>query len=436
MKGPGTAPGSRVAPAGEGLNPARPLWALFSLFVVYLTTIPFTFDPETLDIAARLQRVNWHPLGMRDGSLSVGDIVQNVLLFMPFGFLGYVSLVDKRSPVKLALIVLLGADLSALVEFLQIFTLTRWSALSDVIFNTAGTAAGVAIAYRLRGWVAGIRTRADYRRVFDAPSAFPAFVFAALAVVGTWEPFDFGIADFSLRGELYALRRNFFDLSWPDEELVTFIRYLLASLFACRLAGEVGARRPVRSAALSLSLAALVLEATQLIIQSHEPTFQDSVTAVLGVLSGAIASLFPGFREHPWKWGALAVAGVLASAAMTALFPYRFSGSHAGFHWIPFLSEYADTKFAALTNFIETSLAWFPLGFLLGYFFPGSRRSAPLSLLLTVALAFGVEAAQGLVAGRSSDITDVFGAAMGCLAGILVLNQGWNLFRHAVSEPG
>lgn len=435
MKGRGKTAGARAPRAGEGRNPARPLWALFSLFVVYLTTIPFTFGPESLDIAARLQRVNWHPLGMGRSPLDVGDIVQNILLFMPFGFLGYISLVDKRSPVKLALIVLLGANLSALVEFLQIFTLTRFSALSDVLCNTLGTAAGVAIAYRMRNWLAGIRTRSDYRRGFDAPSVFPALVFAGLAIVGSWAPFDFGIGAFNWRHHLAVARSGFFDLSRPDDELVTFIRFLLASLFACRLAGELGLRRPVRTVAAVLSFAALFLEATQLIITSRDPTFQDAAMAVLGALSGAIASRFPGFREHPWKWGVLATAAVLASAAMIALHPYRFAGAHAGFHWIPFISEYADTRFEALTNFIETSLAWFPLGFLLGHFFPGSRRPALLSLLLTVALAFGVEAAQGLVAGRSAHITDVIGAAMGCLAGSLVLTLGWALFRESVSDP-
>lgn len=423
------------APPGEGMNPARPLWAMFSLFVVYLTTIPFSFDLGSLDVAARLQRVNWHPLGVRYGAFPTGDIVQNILLFMPFGFLGYVSLVDKRSPVKLALIVLLGADLSALVEFLQIFTYTRWSALSDVIFNTLGTAAGVAVAHRMRGWVAGIRVRADYRRIFDAPSAFPALVFAGLAVVGILVPFDFGIAELAWRQELSALRASFLRLDRPDDELLIFIRFLLASLFACRLAGELGARRPILSVAAVLGLGAVVIEAAQLIIKSRDPSFQDAATALLGVCAGAIASLFPGFREHPRKWGALAAAGVLASAAMTALHPFRFADAHAGFHWIPFMSEYADTNFAALTNFIETSLAWFPLGFLLGYFFPGSRRPAALSLVLTVALSFGVEIAQGLVAGRSAHITDVIGAAMGCLAGSLVLTRGWTLFREAVSDP-
>jgi hypothetical protein len=46
-----------------------------------------------------------------------------------------------------------------------------------------------------------------------------------------------------------------------------------------------------------------------------------------------------------------------------------------------------------------------------------------------------VETAQGLVAGRSSHITDVIGAAMGCLAGSLVLTRGWTLFRESVSDP-
>lgn len=401
--------------------------------MVYGTTIPFNFRLD--GVAGRMSRINWHPLGLNHGNVSVGDLLQNILLFIPFGFLGFISIARKESrlPLKIGILVLMGASLSAFVEFLQLYSLTRWTAVSDVLFNSLGTALGAAAGVLLKSWVYGIKTTPRFRRLMDAPSAFPALVFAGLAAGGAWEPFDFALEMGAVLGKGGAILRDPFDLSWPDDELATFIRFLLASLFACRLAAEAGTARPARAMVPILVLAAVGLEATQIIILSRAPTFQDAVTASLGVAAGGIAFGFPGFREHPWKWGAVGALAVAASAAMAGLHPFRFQEAYSGFNWTPFLAEYADTKLGALGNFAETALAFFPLGFLLGYFFPASRRSSLLSLGLAVALSAWVEGLQGLVVGRHGDITDVFAAAMGSLAGSLTLRRGWRAYREYVA---
>jgi len=66
----------------------RLLWALFTLFVVYGTTIPFTFTIGNLSLGYMFHRVNWSHVGDHRGGMSLPDIVQNILLFIPFGFLG------------------------------------------------------------------------------------------------------------------------------------------------------------------------------------------------------------------------------------------------------------------------------------------------------------------------------------------------------------
>lgn len=424
-----SAPTSGAATGSK--STARLLWALFSLFVVYGTTIPFSFHAG---MGPGIARINLHPLGMRAGDISAPDLLQNVLLFIPFGFLGYISLHNKKSRLKLLALVAMGAGLSAFVESLQLFSATRWPALSDVLFNTLGTVVGVVFGIWLKGRVLGIKSDPSWRRVLDAPSAFPALVFAGLAVIGSWEPFDFALDVGLFMDKAKPLLRHPFDLSLPNDELVVFIRFLLATLFACRLAAEAGLRRPARILVPALSIIALSLEGTQIIITSRSPALQDAATSVLGVAAGGIAFGFPGFREHPWKWGVVGALSVFASAVMDGLHPFRFRDFHTGFNWLPFMAEYARTGFQALGNLVEAALIYFPLGFLLGYFFPASRRSAWLALALAVAHSFAVETAQGLVAGRHADVTDVIGAAMGCLAGSLVLRRGWRAYRAYVAE--
>lgn len=416
---------------------ARLLWVLFSLFVVYGTTFPFSFDAGSWDLAARLSRISWHPFRLIDGTISTPDLLQNILLFIPFGFLGYVSLIDKRSHLhlKMLTLVLMGASLSAFVECLQVFSMTRWTAMSDVVFNTLGTAVGVALGHALKRWVLGIKTLPGSRRILDAPSAFPALVFSGLAVFGTWAPFDFALDVSRFISEARMILANPFGLAWPNDELATLIRFLLAALFICRLGGEAGLRNPARVLVPLLAVAAVGLEATQIIIASRSPSFQDAATAVLGVMGGGIAYGFPGFHHHPWKWGAVGTLAILLGAAMAGLHPYDFRPGWSGFNWIPFVYEYNKTNFNALGSFLDNALTFFPLGFLLGYFFPGSRRSAWVALVLVGGLSLGVEAAQGFVPGRHPDITDVIGAAMGCLAGSLVLRRGWRAYREYVAAP-
>lgn len=421
----------------DSRSTARLLWALYSLFIVYGTTLPFRFVPPHEGLPGLLRGIDPDPLGLRGGHFKTDDLIQillpdmiqNILLFVPFGFLAYLSLADKQSRLKRVRLVLLGTGLSAFVEFLQLFTATRFSAFSDVVYNTLGTALGLAAGTLLKGWVMSLAHRPALRRVLESPSAFPALAFCGLAVAGSWEPFDFTLTLGGALAKARIILANPFDLSWPNDELITFIRFLLATLFACRLAAESGLPRPRRAVVPALAGAAVLLEAAQIFVGSRSPAFQDMATSVLGVLGGAIAFRFPAFHRHPWAWGILGTLAVASSAALADLYPFAFGPSHVGFNWIPFSYGEALTAFTAMSHFLEAGLTWFPLAFLLGYFFPG-RRTALVSLALSVSIALGLETAQGFVAGRYSDITDVLGAAVGSLAGSLFLSRGWRAYRE------
>ena len=425
---------SAQPPAGStGARPrkstARLLWALFSLFVVYGTTFPFRFSIGWAEFLHQTSRINWRPLGGTDDNIIIGDILQNILLFIPFGFLGYFSLVYKSSWARKLGIVLAGAALSTSVEFLQIFSATRWPALSDINFNTLGTAVGLSLAVAFKKSVLGFKSQPWARRFLDAPSAYPAFIFLALTVAGCLEPFDFAL-DFSLIVDhVKPLIREPFAFKKPDDDLVSFIRFLLTNLFVCRLALEAGIKRPVLWATLLMCAAAFGLESLQIIIQSRSPELQDSLVGLAGAACGGLAFFFPGFHKRPRIWTLVGGIMVLASAAARAFAPYHFSWSYTGFNLILFKPYYEHTTFAALGDFIESAMMFFPLGFLLGYFWPRIRPSG-LAALLAGGLALAVEIGQGFVPGRFSDITDVLGAILGGLAGGMALTRGWPAFRE------
>ena len=80
---------------------------------------------------------------------SLADYPDNVAVFIPFGFLGCRCLGGGRSLFKAAGIVFTGMLFSLGIEFLQLFTETRYTSWTDVATNTLGTLIGVWIAWRL-----------------------------------------------------------------------------------------------------------------------------------------------------------------------------------------------------------------------------------------------------------------------------------------------
>lgn len=409
------------------------MWACFSVFVVYGTTFPFAFDTGGRGFSTLAHRINWRPLGGTADNLLVGDIIQNILLFIPFGVLGYFSLVFKRSWTRKAAIVLAGSALSLSVETLQIFSVTRFPAVSDVVFNTLGTALGIFLAMAFKKSVLGFKSHPTARKFIDAPSAFPAFIFLVLVAAGCWQPFDFALDISLIKGHLKPLLFQPLQFQRPDEDMVSFIRFLFAALFLSRFAAEARLPSPVLAGAGIMAALGLGLEMSQTIIQSRAPGVQDALVAVAGAIAGGIAYLFPGFHLRPRIWSAVGGSMILMSAAVRALYPFEFSPDHAGINLLPFLSLYERTTFAAIGDFMESAMIFFPLGFLLGYFYPRIRPSA-LAALAAGAMALSVEAVQGFVPGRYADLTDVLGAMVGGMAGGLALTRGWPAFREYMAR--
>lgn len=412
---------------------ARLLWAIFSLFVVYGTSFPFRFDPGWGGFFNLADRINWRVLGGSAGNLLISDIVQNILLFIPFGFLGYFSILYKKSMANKIRIVLAGSALSLAVEFLQIFSPIRHPALSDVVFNTMGAALGLAAGVLLKKTVLGFKSHPLSRDVLDSESAFPSLVFLMLVVAGCWEPFDFSLDVGSVWGDIKHLIRDPIRFYRPKSDLVDIIRFLLTSLFVCRLAKEARIAHPVWAGGLLMAILAMGLEATQVIIQSRTPEFQDAINALLGIGAGMAAYSFPPFHRHPVLWTLAGSLAVFVSAAINELHPFVFSSHFSGFNVLPFLPQFERTTFASFSSFVETGMIYFPVGFLFGYFHP---RLRPMAIATGAAggMSLALELAQGFVPGRYPDITDVLGAALGAMVGSLALVKGWPAFREYMRE--
>src|SRR4051812_26163676 len=75
-----------------------------------------------------------------DHPSSLGDLLANVLLYMPFGL--FAALAARGRKVDFCLVTLVGAVLSTSMEALQFYDTDRVTSLWDVASNTAGTVLG------------------------------------------------------------------------------------------------------------------------------------------------------------------------------------------------------------------------------------------------------------------------------------------------------
>jgi glycopeptide antibiotics resistance protein len=396
------------------------LWILYALFIVYATTLPFQFELDVPAAIEELSRIPLSPLAAIEQGPprpSITDMVQNVVLFVPFGILGLLSL-QRRGQIPIlavALVTLLGTALSVAVEVLQLFTPYRITSANDVMTNTIGSCLGAVamlvaapVAHRgaaMLGWM-------DER-------ARPAFSFvlatATLLIVAAWHPFD---ASLRLGGIAFKLRELLAD-PWQvgiiADQGGDFLRYALFAMAMVVWMRVLDLRRPVQMAALAGAAAAFLVEMSQIVIWARMPGLADAMVGAAGAAAGAFAE--PRIRS--WRPARpmvlLVVLGVLA-AAMMLLSPFEVTDERRAVQWMPFIDYLGIPPSRAVSNVAELVIAFAPVGYALRRLMPG--RSGWVGVTLTALVLGGaLEYLQGGVSGRYPDVTDVGMLVWGALLG-------------------
>ncbi|HJQ40585.1 MAG TPA: VanZ family protein [Thermoanaerobaculia bacterium] len=138
--------------------------ALIALALVTLAIIAITvwmagrsyenFDPIPFsDLKHLVRRLAARPISTQLLAVIVMPVIANVLLFVPWGMLMFISLYTTERPTlqTYVLTILLGFSFSLGIEGWQYFLPSRVADINDVIWNTAGTVVGAFIGHaRLR----------------------------------------------------------------------------------------------------------------------------------------------------------------------------------------------------------------------------------------------------------------------------------------------
>jgi glycopeptide antibiotics resistance protein len=93
--------------------------------------------------AADWARVSWVPFV--SPPVRLRDILQNVLLFVPFGYFFALGCGTLSRWGRAAAVLGVSASLSTLLEILQLFMPERFPSTTDIVCNVAGAAIGMAL---------------------------------------------------------------------------------------------------------------------------------------------------------------------------------------------------------------------------------------------------------------------------------------------------
>lgn len=418
-----TAPQQLYDTSGITSYGVKVLWLLFTIFIFYGALIPFDFVFDNELIARKIRHFNWTPFVDPDGSRhSIPDIVQNILFFIPFGFLGVLSF-SRNKFFAIFLVSFFGFVISLNIEILQLLTRNRVTSVTDLVCNTLGGIIGAVAAFILFGIFCLLMKSASFQRKFNNKFYY-LFVFSFLVIAASsLQPFDFTLDVGSVWSNVKGVMENpgQLTLNFTDEFVVGFRFFLFAVITALWLRSINNSLWPVAGILLSASIG-IFFELSQFIVSSRSPSLQDLFVVIVGCSLGGVFALLLPKRISPIIWIVPMIVITFMTAAVQTLAPFEMRMAYLSMGMVPFLPYYESSTFTAIANFLEGMITYVPLGFVLQYAISHRRSAFILIVIIVALLAYSLEYAQGWIVGRYPDITDVIGAVIGAvIAGSLCL---------------
>jgi VanZ family protein len=276
------------------------------LFIVYGTLLPFRFVTDPLFVQNKLSRVTLNPLISPDTGrrVSVPDVAQNVLLFLPFGVFGVLALDRSRTrkPATVLTTAALAVALSVIVEALQLFTIDRTTSFEDVVSSTIGALAGAVVCYPVASrWArSGLASRAD--ALIDLPAFYPMVAVSLLVTATTLAPFDITLDVGNVAAKLHAFRADPWNAGPLGEAVVSTSRYLVFGVTFALWLRQAGVRAAALVAMLAGIAAAGALDVGQWLIVTRTPGLQPASMHVVATIAGALISIGWPYRRSPMFW--------------------------------------------------------------------------------------------------------------------------------------
>lgn len=363
----------------------RALLLLIAVLISYGSLYPFHFaaDPHWRQEAIAL-------FTAPQLHMSRGDLVGNVLLFAPYGFIAVlVSDANRppRSPAgRLALLLVLGALLALGLQLAQLWVPSRVAALNDVLANLAGMLLGVAAALLARRFAPALaRHPIGHAASTALPHALVPGVLMLLWLSYQWFPL---VPTLDLQNMINAVKPL---LRAPQIDAVRALHTGLAWLAFFALWELATPRR----------MPAPLLAATAVFIVGAKLLITGSRISPSNVIGLGLALACLPWRHHRGALPALSIA-MFVSLFASGLTPFAPLGQAQPFHWVPFFGMLEGSMGMNLLNLIEKGYFYGALIVLIS-----ARGGRPMAAALAVAVCLAmIEAVQMFLPDRTAESTD------------------------------
>ncbi|HSU05994.1 MAG TPA: VanZ family protein [Acetobacteraceae bacterium] len=350
-------------------------FVVIAAVIVYGSLYPFRYRGNGLPIGALdFLLHSWRTWDRR------GDLLANVLLYVPFGFFAARALpIRLQTATRVALSLLAGATLSVGMELCQFRIAGRITSMGDVYANAIGTTSGAVTGAVLSG---------TWRWPLLADIAEQP---AAAMLIAGW--LGYRLYPYVPTIDLHKYWRAIkpvFSISVPPS--FDLLRFTIVWLLMARLVESIFGRS--RWLLLFPVLIGTEIVGRVLVVNSRLQ-LSDVTGAVLALL------LSPLLRRMPFCMAVFAGLWLCLIVALR-LEPFTFSVATRHFGWVPFLGLMRGSIAIAVQSFCEKFVLFGGLIWLLDHAGLGLKRAT----IGTATVLFATSVAQTHLPGRSAEITD------------------------------
>lgn len=305
------------------------------------------------------------------------DVLGNLLLFVPFGFVGALSIaVNKSLATRITLVSLISLAVALPLQIAQIYVPERSPALSDVLWNMIGSIAGI---------VAGLNVRLSSQHLRPG-TALP------LGLLALWLAAE--LLPFVPSLDVQSIRNNLKGVLQPKIAYEQLLFHVAGMLMAGRaLAAVVGDARALRW----LFLLASVVVAGKVFVV----TLTLSISTSAGLAIGLITWWWIGCWREPRR-GTMVMLFLFATYAYGALAPFEFRSDSEPFSLLPFAGLLRGSMLANIQTLTANLCLYAGVLWIISTM---GGRIVPCSIALA-GLVLIFEIIQIYVVGRTPDITE------------------------------
>lgn len=423
---------------------------LYAFLLIYASLMPFDIG-ATHNIEKTFSRFwdDW-PIDP-NADISGSDVMSNLLLYMPLGWIVAVGGVLRgvSGPVAIVIATTVCMLLSFAVEMTQMILDSRFSSGADWVLNTIsgalGSIAGVAFGKRI--WFGGLRW---FQVCWQTrPAAIGTLMFIILLAADAWAPY---LPTLLLKQIWRSLEGSHFNAleglalyPWHWWVMTRIMLYMLLTV----LLVSWGGRKDVPSLGVSIGASvgaaglAFVLEIGKIFIASRTFNIANVLTSCFGSLAGAVIAIFFLDKVSPLRKLESMCAVIFIYMIYLWWFPFDFTWNVDNIQkglptFIEILPLYHYAMGAELNHirlFVQSIFLLGLLTFLLRTRFGWTRfKRGGIFISAGIAGIFGMvlEGGQLLLPSRTPSMTDVYCFAAGASIGAWIPMPK---IAHEASQP-